>query len=148
MAGILGMAQIDGVATGTSKKTLLQLVAASNHRVKVSEWGISFNGTSTTAAPIEVEIARQSDAGTATSLTLQKIDADGDETLQTTGQHTATSEPTESAVIRREYVHPQAGYTWQAPFGQEIVINGGDRLAIVVTAGASVSAQAHFVFEE
>jgi hypothetical protein len=47
-----------------------------------------------------------------------------------------------------EEVHPQCGYTWQAPFGGELVIKGGDRLGISVTAGADVNAKARMIFEE
>ena len=148
MAGIKAVAQTAEVSTGTSKKTILQLVAAANHRVLVKELSISFDGTSNTAAPILVEIARQSTAGTMTSLTPAKVDLDGDETLQTTAQHTATAEPTETDVLMAENVHPQGGYTWQAPFAGEIVINGGDRLGLAVTAGASVNAVARLGFEE
>ncbi|RLF30319.1 MAG: hypothetical protein DRN14_00250 [Thermoplasmata archaeon] len=148
MAGILAVAQTAEVATGTSKKTLLQLVAAANHRVKVKEISISFDGTSNTAAPILVEVLKQTDAGTMSSLTPVKIDEDGDETLQTTAQHTATAEPSSGNVNMREQVHPQGGYTWQAPFGGELVINGGDRLGIAVTAGADVNAVARMIFEE
>ena len=148
MAGIQAMAQTAEVATGTSKKTIIQLVAAANHRVKVGEFSISFDGVSNTDAPILVEVATQTTAGTMTSLTPVKLDADGDETLQTTAQHTATAEPTEGNVLIREQVHPQGGYTWQAPFGRELVINGGDRLGIAVTAGTSVNAVARFNFEE
>lgn len=148
MAGVNGVAQTAEIATGTSRKTLLQLVAAANHRMMVKEFSISFDGTSNTAAPIEVELLRQSDAGTMSSLTLHKWDADDDETLQTTAQHTATAEPTGTDCIMSEQVHPQGGYTWQAPFGGEIIINGGDRLGLAVTAGADVNAIVRMVFEE
>jgi hypothetical protein len=148
MAGVLAVAQTAEIATGTSKKTLLQIVAATNVRVKVKEFSVAFKGTSNTAAPILVEVTRQSTAGTMSALTPQKVDLDGDETLQTTAQHTATAEPTETAALMREQVHPQGGYTWQAPFGAEIVVNGGDRLGIAVTAGADVNAVARVVFEE
>ena len=148
MAGILATAQTAEVATGTSAKTILQLIAAANHRVKVKEWSVSFDGTSNTADPILIEVLRQSDAGTMSVLTPVKIDADGDETLQTTAQENATVEPTAGDVVMREQVHPQGGYTWQAPFGGELVINGGDRLGIRVTAGADVNAVVRMVFEE
>ena len=148
MAGLKAVAQTVEIATGTSKKTLIQLVAAANHRTLVKEFSIAFDGTSNTAAPILVEVARQTTAGTMTSLTPVKIDADADETLQTTAQHTATAEPTEGDVIMRENVHPQGGYTWQAPFGGELVVNGGDRLGIAVTAAATVNAVVRMIFEE
>lgn len=128
------------ITTGTSAKTLLQLVAASNHKVLVDEISISFNGTSNTAEPIKVDVLRQTTAGTMSSLTLVKDPDDWDETIQTAAQHTATAEPTAGDVLMSEHVHPQQGYTWQAPFGRQIAIGGGDRLGVRVTAAASVSA--------
>ena len=148
MARLNLVAQTDEIATGTDKKTLLQLVAAANHRVAITEISVSFTGTSTTGTPIQVEVARQSDAGTMSSLTLLKINADDDETIQTTAQHTATAEPTETAVLMRENVHPQSGYTWQAPFGKELILNGGDRIGITAHADASVNAVVRAFIEE
>jgi len=148
MAGVRFVAQTAEVATGTSKKTLLQVVAAANQRVLVKEWSIAFDGTSNTAAPILVQVLKQTDAGTMSSLTLVKLNQDDGETLQTTAQHTATAEPTGATEYMGEQVHPQAGYTWQAPFGGELIINGGDRMAIAVTAGADVNAKVRMICEE
>ncbi|MFQ5410227.1 MAG: hypothetical protein ACE5FI_17590 [Anaerolineales bacterium] len=148
MAGILAVAQTAEVATGTAKKTLMQLVAAANHRVLIKEISISFDGTSNTAAPIIVQVLRQTTAGTMSALTPVAIDEAIDETLQTTAQHTATVEPTGAIEVMGEQVHPQGGYTWQAPFGGEIVVIGGNRLGIAVTAGADVNAKVRVVFEE
>jgi len=141
MAGV-GLKVVSGeIATGTSEKTLVQVVAASNHAVLVNSISVSFKGTSNTGAPIEVEIARQSDAGTMSSLTPVKSPDDQDETLQTTAQHTATSEPTKGNVLARELVHPQTGHTCAfKALNQPIKIGGGDRLGVIVTAGADVNA--------
>ena len=148
MAGVKAVAQTGEIATGTSAKTLLQLIAATNQRVKIKEFSVSFKGTSNTAAPIKVALVRQTDAGTMSALSPVKMNEADDETLQTTAQHTATAEPTGSTEVMGEEVHPQSGYTWQAPFGGEIVVKGGNRLGLVVTAGADVNAKARFVFEE
>lgn len=148
MAGCRFKGTISGVSTGTSLKTVLQVVAASNHAVLIDEISISFQGTSNTASPILVKLARNTDAGTMTALTLVKDPDDWDETIQTTAQHTATAEPTIGTVIFEEYVHPQTGYTWQAPHGKAIKIGGGDRLGISVTAGASVSCTCRVAGEE
>ena len=149
MAGIRAIAQTSEVSTGTAAKTLLQIAAAANHRVLVVELSVSFDGTDSAGAPILVEILRQTDAGTMSSLTPVKVDADGDETLQTTAQENATAEPTAGDVIMREQVHPQGGgWTWQAPFGRELVLTGGERLGVRVTAAAAVNAVARVVFEE
>lgn len=148
MAGIKAVAQTGEIATGTAKKTLLQIVAASNHRTLVKEISVSFKGTANTAAPILVQVLRQTSAGTMTAFTPQKMNEADDETLQTTAQHSATVEPDGTSEVMGEEVHPQGGYTWQAPFGGEIVIKGGARLGIAVTAGADVTAKARIIFEE
>lgn len=148
MAGVRIKGTKSGVATGTSAKTLMQIVAASNHGVLIDEISISFQGTSNSASPIKVRVLRQTSAGTMTSLTLVKDPDDTDETIQTTAQHAATVEPSASDVLIEEYVHPQTGYTWQAPFGRAIKIGGGDRLGVEVTAGADVNASVRIAGEE
>jgi hypothetical protein len=148
MAGLFANAQTAEIASGTSKKTLVQLIAAANHRVLVHEISISFDGTSNVAQPVLVEIARQSTAGTMSALTPAKVDLDSGETLQTTATHTASAEPTETDVLRAENVHPQTGYTWVAPYGRPIIVNGGDRLGVAVTAAETVNAVVCIGFEE
>lgn len=148
MAGVRCAAVTSEIATGTSAKTLLQITAAGNHRVLIGELSISFKGTSNTAAPIRVRVLRQTTAGTMTSLTPVKLNSADDETIQTTAQHTATAEPTAGEVLLAEEVHPQTGYTWQAPFGRELVVPGGGRLGVEVSAGADVNAIARVIFEE
>ena len=51
-------------------------------------------------------------------------------------------------MLIQEYIHPQTGYTWQAPFGRAIKIGGGDRIGIEVTAGADVNATCRVAGEE
>jgi hypothetical protein len=148
MAGNRFRAVQTAITTGTAVKTLMQIVAATNHKVRLDEISISFNGVSNTAEPIRVRILRQTTAGTMTALTLVKDPDDWSETIQTTAQHTATAEPTASDVLMAEYVHPQQGYTWQAPTGREIYIGGGDRIGIEVLAVASVSANVRVAGEE
>lgn len=148
MAGILFAAVTGEVATGTAAKTLLQVVAAANQRVKIKEISVSFKGVSPTDAPILVTVSRQTTAGTMSALTPAKLNESDAETLQTTAQHTATAEPTTGASVIKEEVHPQTGFIWQSPFGGEVVIQGGGKLGIVVTAGVSVSAVARVIGEE
>lgn len=140
MAAVRFKGVTSAISTGTSAKTLLQIVAASNHGVLIDEISISFEGTSAAATPIKVDVLRQTTAGTMSALTLVLDPDDADETLQTTAQHTASAEPTASSVLITELVHPQTGYTWNAGYGREIKIGGGDRLGIRVTAAASVNA--------
>jgi hypothetical protein len=150
MAGLRFRQAPAGITSGTTVKTLIQLLAATNQCVKIGEASISFNGTSNTNAPILCEVLKQTSAGTlSNTTTLVKEDASRAETIQTTGKDTSTAEPTDSgAVLVLEYVHPQTGFLWQAPYAQEMFIIGAGRLGLRVTAANSVSAGARFVGEE
>lgn len=147
MAGLIGRAVTAQIATGTAAKTLLQLVAASSHRVVVKEWHISFEGTTATNAPIQVRVLRQSTAGTMSSLTLVKDNDSDDETLQTTAQHTSTSEPTAGDVLFSQLVHPQGG-RFSVQGNEVFTIKGGGRLGFEVTASVDVDAVVCVKFEE
>lgn len=148
MAAVLGVANTAEVAlsAGTAK-TVLQLVAASNHLVKVKSWGVFFDGTSASAEPVQVRLLRQTTAGTMTSLTPVERSNHG-ATLQTTAQHTATAEPTAGNILAAREVHPQAGYQEIFPAGDEIIIGSAGRLGIECTAPANVNVRAEIVFEE
>lgn len=151
MAGLRFSAVSGETATGTSAKTILQIAAAANHRAKVQEFSVTFKGTSNTAAPVLVEIVRQTSAGTMTTVTPSRLDIAHTATTQTGASRNATVEPTSHAtfpIYKQFLVHPQGGYTWQAPFGQELIVEGGAFLGIRVTAGVDVNCVAEIVFEE
>lgn len=150
MAGILASLQTAEVAMTTAKTTVLQLIAAANHRVKVHEISISIKGVVNTDAPVIVQVLRQTTAGTGgDALTAHATGGDYDETIQTTGlKDIDEAEPTGTVELMGEEVHPQGGFTWQAPFGKEIIVEGGGRLGIAVTAGVDRNCKARFGFEE
>lgn len=148
MARIRATVGQNGISTGTSAKTILQLIAAANHRVAIEELGISFRGIVNTDPPVLVEIVRQTTAGTVSAATPAKKDASADETLQTTAGHTATVEPTTTDVLKRFSVHPQTGFVWQARPGDEIWIAGGGRIGIRVTTTTTQTVDVYADFEE
>lgn len=149
MAAFIGQATTAEIAlTAATARTVIQLVAASNHRVKLLAYGVYFDGTSSSAEPVQVRLLRQTTAGTMSSLTPTKRDDSIAETLQTTAQHSATAEPTAGDVLEVKEVHPQGGYEKVFPFGQEIIIGGGDRAGIECTAPAGVNVRAEMIFEE
>lgn len=144
MAQLFGRANTPQVAlSAATAKTALQLIAAANHRVNVQRISVSFEGVSTTDAPVQVDIYRQSTAGTVSALTLVKENSGDDETLQTTASHTATVEPTNGDLVERRLVHPQS----RADFGP-FIIPGGGRLGVVLTAPNAVDAVVAAKFEE
>jgi hypothetical protein len=133
MSGVGFRANTAQVATGTSAKTILQIVAASNHRVVLNTIVVSFEGVTVTDAPIQVRVLRQSTAGTMSALTLVK-DGDTAETLEVSAQHTASAEPTAGDVLESQMVHPQSSRVFVGPY----VVPGGGRLGVEVTAAVGV----------
>lgn len=148
MAGIIGIAQTAEVAlVAATAKTVIQLVAPANHRVKILGWGVFFDGVNTAAEPVQVAVVRQSTAGTMTSLSPVQVQPVS-ETIQTLAWHTATAEPTAGDTIDAVECHPQQGYEVKFPMGQEVIVAGSGRLGITCTAPAAVNVRAKFIFEE
>lgn len=138
-----------GIAvTAATAKTVLQLVAAANHRVLVREFGIFVQGVVATDTPGKVELMLQSTAGTSSALTLVKEDTDNGETLQTTAVHTCTAEPTTTTTRFSCFVHPQRGFIYRWPKDRELVILGGERLGIRCTFAQNQTVDAYFKAEE
>jgi hypothetical protein len=97
---------------------------------------------------VKIRLLRQTTAGTATAATPVKNNSADTETLQTTAGYNASAEPTAGDVLWMGECHPQAGYEIILPFGQEIIIPGGGRLGIELTAAAAQTCTAWFSGEE
>lgn len=148
MSAIFGSAVTAEVAlTAATAKTVLQVKAPTNHRVKILGWGVFFDGVSSTAEPVVVRLLRQTTTGTMSALTPGQV-VPVAESILTTAAHTATVEPTAGTVIESLEVHPQQGYEKMYSQGQEPVIGGGGYVGIECTAPAGVNVIAKILFEE
>jgi hypothetical protein len=147
MAGNEGtLSTSTAVASGTAAKTILQLVAPANQALRVKGFGLGFAGTNVTGTPIVVELLRQTTAGTATARNPLKRSLGGP-ALQATGSENATAEPTASDILFSTQLHPQS--TMEISLvGREIMVDGGGRLGMRVTADASVNVRGHIDYEE
>lgn len=137
-----------GVATA---KTVLQLVTPANIGVAVRGLAVSFDGTSGSAEPGSVELIIQTTAGTMTAATTQHDDRRATGlTIQSSGQKTATVEPTTSLILRDWHVHPQTGVEFRWWLDEEIVLGGAaaQRIGVVVTMPAAVNCRARLFCEE
>lgn len=138
------------VASATSK-TLLQIHNDVFGQARIIEWGISFDGISSTATPARVKLMKQTTGGTMTQRgagTAYDSNLTSSNASFRTG---ATAEPTYGAILEAHQVTPTGGLlVKQYPLGREIVLNSGERLGLVVTAGPSSAASAlcYVVFEE
>jgi len=129
-------------------ETLIQLIAAANHSIKILGWGVFFDGVSVTAEPVQVELLRQTTAGTASALTLVKLNDSNADSLDTTAQQDFTGEPTAGDILDMAEVHPQSGWEVKYPLGQEPICGASDRIGLRATAPAIVNARAKIFFEE
>ena len=134
-------------ALTTSEETILQVVAPTNHRVAVLGFSVSFDA-SALAAAVEVQIARQTTAGTSAAATPVKDDDSIAETIQSTARKNFTAEPTKGDILRRYNIQPASGGIEMVFGDDEIIIGGGDRLGIICIAPAAVNVFAHFNCEE
>lgn len=150
MAGLMVTASTEGevALTAAATKTVLQIIAPTNHRLCLNSFVVGFDGVSQTQEPIQVEILRQTTAGTMTAVT-PKVTSAGAETPLSTAQKTATAEPTAGDILKRYEVHPQGGVERVFRKG-EIDVPGGTRLGlrIITPAGVNPNVVAEFDYEE
>lgn len=158
MAGVLVDFTVGEVAlVGAAAQTVIQCKNAANHRFKLLGFQISCDGTSSAAEPIIVDlchVASTGGDGTSAALTGLKRDSSLPETVQTSGLKTFSVEPTTMTVLKKWEVHPQAGYEYTCPFGQEYQFGGSSagadsgRVALRCTAPAAVNVCASLLIEE
>lgn len=145
MAGILWSAPVANVAlTAATPKTVLQVKAPANQRVKISRWGVFLAGTA--AIDLTIRLLYQSTDGTGTPQTVAKRDAGVAETIQTVASGNFTVEPTAGNVVR--HINCAGSYTEQFSFADELTLAGGGRIGIEVTAVNAATVSAFFEGEE
>lgn len=149
MARQIVTAQSPLIDTTVAARTLLQVAAAANHAAVVRRWGISFGGNVAQATGVRVRLMRQTTAGVMSSLTVSKHLTGFDDTVQLSASHTATTEPTYSDELRGVNVHPMSGeFSEVLDDLEQFVIEGSERVGIVVLATAAVNAYAWMQLEE
>lgn len=143
---------VDAIAlAAATAKTIFEIGTPSTDRAKIKEWWVDFDGVSAAAIPGKVEVQRASAAvTTATTLAGDKYDAaDGAATAVT--KHTTTTEgagtlTAGSGWLKR--IHPQTGFHYQAPLGEELIIPVSAFFRIRCTFAAIVNVTFGFVWEE
>lgn len=141
----------DIALSAATAKTILSVINGSTGILKIVELGVSFDGTSSTAEPVTVELCSSTEAtaGTATSHTVAQV-AGAARTVVATAKRAFSAEPTVLTVLKRWLVHPQGGsLAIQFPLGREPQQNtGSDALVVRCTAPAAVNVQGYLEFAE
>jgi hypothetical protein len=131
-------------------KTILNVINGSNSLIRVTEFSVSFDGTSSTAVPVLVELCSSTQATAGTSSAQSPVQLRGaTRTVQASGARNYSAEPTTLTVIKRWLVHPQSGLTVQFPLGREPEqVTTADGLCLRLTAPANVNVHGYLEFEE
>ncbi len=149
MAGVyftMGTGEIS--LSAATAKTILEVTAASNHRVLIHEIAVMFKGVTVSNEPVTVELTRFAATGTGTGGTPQKVDPDYSETIQASFKYNDTAEPATQTVLRSWAIHPQSGIIYPLPINRPIPVPGGDLIGIRCTADDVVTVLADIVAEE
>lgn len=144
------------VATGTSIKTLLQVATPSTKGLTILAWGISFDGTTASNAPVKCELLQTDVAATSgTSLTPSLWgDPNAPASLCVGGTGATCFSPsvegtiTATRVFDVEHVPPTSGYVFAYPLGREPQVPISKFLRVRVTAANTVNAYCWVVWEE
>jgi len=134
--------------TAATYKTFLQIVAATNQRVMLTNLSVLTNDA--VADNVRVRLIRQDDAGSGSSaVTGDKVNWLDTETLQTTAIKTPSSEPavvTRSEVVLELSVNEPNGLQSKS---MNVVIPGGSRLGVqIYNAVGTDSMSVHAITEE
>ena len=131
-------------------QTLVQ-VRAGVVPITLIEWGVSFDGITSTATPARVTLQLQTDAGTMTQVGAgQKLNSALTASLASYKVN-ATVEPTDGAILAQANLTSIGGlFEKQWPLGREPILAPGERVSVIVSAfaGSATSALGHIVFEE
>lgn len=149
-AGYVIETTADIALTGATAKTILSAINAANSILTLNEASVSFDGVSSTAEPVTVEIclSTQATAGTNTSHTIVQTRG-ATRTPQFTAARNFSAEPTVLTVVRQWLIHPQTGITYPLPLGREIQqTTTADAIVMRCTAPAAVNARGHMELEE
>lgn len=151
-------AQLGGVATTTTLKTLLQIASPSTRVLRIVEWGVSFDG-SAAATPVACELIQTDVAATVTAHVSAGVqpfdDPNAPASLVTLGTsatgYNASAEGSITATRTADvqFVSPTTSFVRQWPLGREYVLPVSKFLRVRVKAtGTGVNAYAYVVWLE
>jgi hypothetical protein len=138
----------------TGAKTVLNVIAGANQPIAIVEWGISFDGVTSSAVPATVELCQSTQAGAGTSAASVPAivqESGRSITAQPTSGHNYTAEPTTLTVLEQFFVPQFMGmFVKQYPLGFEpdSDLSGGTvkALALRVNTSATVNCLAYIRF--
>lgn len=151
-AHIYTLSNPSDVTVATGPTTILQLATGTTRRAWLKEVQISFKSVTAADVPLLIRLVRQSTAGTATAIAAGNNlapDVEGHPASLSTGNHTATAEPTGAVVVKQWYCTPVGGlFVYQWPLGDEVEVAVSSFLGLVITTPQSEVMRGYLKFNE
>ena len=140
---------LSNAIAATTAETLIQIVTPSTRRAELIRWGVSFDGVTATDAAVDVELLRQTTAGTASAQTPLLLNP-ADPAALCSAQITFTAEPTAGDILEAHQVTPIGGLlVVEYARDERPVMAVSTRLALRATAPTSgVNVTAFMVWQE
>jgi hypothetical protein len=133
----------------TTATTVLGLSTATNQRAKVLGYGLYFDGTSNSAQPVTVIVGAFTSGAAFSSIAVVKEEPELTETVQTKPYQFKSGQTEGTYTAYKTFtVHPQLGYEYLAPLGQEDIVAGATQWGIQINAPATVNVRGYAKFEE
>lgn len=135
------------VATGTSLKTILSVIAPAQFGIDLKKIHMGFDGVTASAVPVLVELWSATTDGTGTSGTVNQVYGRSI-TAGFTTKYNYTAEPTTLTLIDSWLLTPNGGtlfYDW--PLGDSPDCAVSNLFALRTTAAATVNVRATMWFE-
>lgn len=141
-------AQVTGEALAAATvETIIMIATGTARRGRLRRWGISFNGTDVTDAPVQVQLMRFTSNGSSSSSTPLKLD-EADVAPLATARSAFTAEPSTSDVLESHYVSPAGGQLIETYFDDAPIIGVSGRLGVRILGNDAVNVSAFMHFEE
>ncbi len=118
--------------------TAIQILAPTNQKIRIERILIHGLGVLNTDKPELFELLTQSTAGTGSTITGRNMNGSDSETAQGTAKGTYTVEPTAGTVRESFAVHPQSPAQLVYPPGRDLLIKGGERLALRINTPVAI----------
>lgn len=135
--------------------TFMNVIAPAGHGLTLTEFAISFDGVTSSAVPVFVELCQSTQAGAGTAGTsTAPVQIRGRSTggSAPTAGYNYTAEPTTLTVISKWYVSPNGGlFVYPLPLGREVECDSSagtiKSIAIRITPPATVNATGYMEVE-
>jgi len=142
----------DMALSAATAKTVVNIINAANALITLTEISVSFDGITSTAVPVVVDLcsSTQATAGTPGSSPTPSQIYGPLRTVQATAGEDYSAEPTVLTVLKTWLIRADGGlFILQSPLGRETIQRTtADGLCLRLTAPATVNAHAYIEFEE